>query len=486
MFGVRNKHALEVSYLVLVILVIRFENTESVLTENSQIQCKKILSNGHLKYFPEYKFKPMCIDDSKSMLVEKLETEINSVVDLNGAEFKSPENIDYLAERCLEGAKITFMPNFKKMLPNLKSIEISNCGLRLVLASDMRQFGDKLIFALLLNNKITHLDADLFESNINLVWIKLNGNPLKVIDSDLFQHIKLLKSLKLVELGGANACIDQNYKSTKHGSLENFKWNDEKCRNTEIDFDYLKLLLQAKQKNSVKSVEIVESKILEIMWKEIESLKTNNLKLNEKMEKLESENSLQNQKLSKIEFYYDDLKKENVAIVKKCAETSKHTETLFDERIEALKAMLQSEISKLNQKTESQTSLISAQDQKLTNVESQCNNDIKKENLATVATCTEVSKQTEKRFDERNEALKAKFQTETSKLNQKVDSQNIEQNKMKGEILMKVKDTEGRIGQRIDAMETQNNQKVLELSGDVKSLNSKVNEINEKLKDYQG
>lgn len=154
----------------------------------------------------------------------------------------------------------------------------------------MRQFGADLEFANFQSNEISYLDADLFEFNPNLKLLDFDKNPLKFIDLDFLENLKNLKSILYVDLGGSNACISQLFNKTKTGdNIQNFKWYDEKCRNTaqvEVE-DYFKTLASVKGINPFHQTfkKIVKEKSIQV-----QAFDKKISELNEKIDNLESEN----------------------------------------------------------------------------------------------------------------------------------------------------------------------------------------------------
>lgn len=485
----------------------------------------------------------MCVDESKFLVVNKMEAEISSVVDQNGKEIKNSKN-SFEALNIKE-AKLKFLPNFKSKFSNLRAIRVYQCGLTHLFSNDMRQFGAKLEIANFIYNDITYLDADLFKFNTNLKIIKLYGNPITFIDSDFSKNIKTKKSLQFVTLGmnDVNTCIDQTFNTTYDGKIANYKWNDGKCIVNRLDIDQLKLLLKIRRDNSIRTVENLESRILENMLivqvdglkkqalhfyekvdqlkskissqgSELEKVKTQN---NDKMNKLKSELSTQTNELAKLKAQNSELKQEIITTGSKFTEALKQVEKRFEDRNNALKNQLQLEFSNLikkvdinsqqkeerlaqridslgaqnNKKIDILKSEMSLQIIELAKMKTQ-NAELEKKIYTTGSNFTKASNLMEKLFASLINSMQSKSQSEISNLNKKIESQDLDQKRMKDEIMMEMLKIEGisqkvgeRLGKRIDDNESQNKQSSLEMSANLSSLKKQVSELKKQVEDME-
>lgn len=89
-----------------------------------------------------------------------------------------------------------------KSFPNLIFIEFIDCDLIELNKNDLQQFGANLESINLSGNSLTKLNAGLFEFNPNLDHIKLNSNPLKMIEIEFFNNLGKLKKLNDFMLSG--------------------------------------------------------------------------------------------------------------------------------------------------------------------------------------------------------------------------------------------------------------------------------------------
>lgn len=96
-----------------------------------------------------------------------------------------------------------FPRGFDKIFKNLKVIEISDCGLKVVHQSDLKPFS-KLVELYLMSNQLEVLEKGLFDFNSNLELIFLRNNKISFIDFNVFDNLSKLKFLFL----DINTCID--------------------------------------------------------------------------------------------------------------------------------------------------------------------------------------------------------------------------------------------------------------------------------------
>lgn len=131
----------------------------------------------------------------------------------------------------LYGGQVHFIPDgIQEKLPNLKALTIRRGYLTVVRKENLKQFGDRLEFLWLTENRIFMLDGSWLNYNPNVKMVSLTANP-DMLFSDLkfFEKIKSFKYLRYLSLytGG---CIHQVFDAAFHGRIANFKWNSSKCQ----------------------------------------------------------------------------------------------------------------------------------------------------------------------------------------------------------------------------------------------------------------
>lgn len=121
---------------------------------------------------------------------------VSSVVHTNGSKVANFEEITALN---IYGPTLTnFIPSgIKSQFPNLKALQISDCGLFSVNKENLKEFGKALGHLDLSYNLLTSIDGDLFQYNPNMKVISLNDNPIFHIDSEFFTNLKSLKSVEV-------------------------------------------------------------------------------------------------------------------------------------------------------------------------------------------------------------------------------------------------------------------------------------------------
>lgn len=193
----------------------------------------------------------------------------NMIVDEPNVQIDSVETIDNEIEALdLRSAKLKFMPDgIKKKIPKLKAFRIMSSGLTYVDSENMKQFGIDLLYMNLKDNKITVLDADLFQYNPNLRFIKLDNNPLKFIGPDFFTNLQFLKQIYSVAMTGCE-CISQTLQGSDGQRLETFIWIIGKCNDTAAWHEnYLKLPEITRKMRESEKIQSLSRKVSELTQK---------------------------------------------------------------------------------------------------------------------------------------------------------------------------------------------------------------------------
>lgn len=240
---------LSISIILLIIL------TNSV-SDSVIIECKTIKTD---KWHSLSKNFVVCLNMAAS----------NLIVDEPNVQIDAVETIDNEIEALdLRGAKLKFMPDgIKKKIPKLKAFRIMSSGLTYVDSENMKQFGMDLMYMSLKDNKITVLDADLFQYNLNLKFIKLDNNPLKFIGHDFFTNLHYLKQIHSVAMTGCE-CMSQTLYGSEGQKLEKFIWLNEKCNDTAAwHVNYLKLPEITRKMRESEKIESLNRKVLQLTQK---------------------------------------------------------------------------------------------------------------------------------------------------------------------------------------------------------------------------
>lgn len=120
--------------------------------------------------------------------------------------------------------KLKNFPNgLKTNFPKLKGIAITNGGLVSLNKKNLKKFGDKLEYAHFEYNKISTLDADLFDGTPNLVEVSFRGNKLKSIKPALFEKLQNLSKIEFVSFEKCG-CINQVFNKKADNDISKMKW----------------------------------------------------------------------------------------------------------------------------------------------------------------------------------------------------------------------------------------------------------------------
>lgn len=99
---------------------------------------------------------------------------------------------------------VKFIPQLEKFFPNVEGLAIYNSKLQEVHQKDLAQL-PKLKQLYLNYNELSSLPSDLFEQNLELLYIDFDGNRLKHIGKNLITHLNKLNEAWFSN----NICIDK-------------------------------------------------------------------------------------------------------------------------------------------------------------------------------------------------------------------------------------------------------------------------------------
>lgn len=154
------------------------------------------------------------------------DTSVSSVVHNNNSEVK---NLPQITALTINHATVKFIPSgIGKQFTNLKVLFIRSSGLLSVNKNNLKEFGSSLNFLDLYENKITSIDADLFEYNPNMEVIALDGNPFRHIEPEFFTNLKKFR-VERIDIRSRDGCIYQHFETSSGHNIATFKWNNEKC-----------------------------------------------------------------------------------------------------------------------------------------------------------------------------------------------------------------------------------------------------------------
>ncbi|CRK97257.1 CLUMA_CG010653, isoform A [Clunio marinus] len=139
----------------------------------------------------------------------------------DGSSDKDVEAINF------EGTTVKYFPQgLNKIFPNLKAVEILNCGLKSITQRDLMGL-ENIQMLCCDDNKITSLPNNLFQNMNKLIKISFNSNDLQFMSSEVLRPI-LKNGLKSVDFSG-NRSIDAAY--WESDNLAQFMdMIDEKCQ----------------------------------------------------------------------------------------------------------------------------------------------------------------------------------------------------------------------------------------------------------------
>jgi Leucine-rich repeat (LRR) protein len=140
-----------------------------------------------------------------------------TITSVNGRSLNAFKSSD-LVWVSIDRQVVHFIPdNLGAVLPNIQALEISYCSLKEVQQKDFAQF-KKLRGLHLYGNDIEHLPGDLFEKNLDIVFINIGRNKLKSIGHNLLTPLTKLEGLTV----SSNPCVDNGI-TFKGGISEDIK-----------------------------------------------------------------------------------------------------------------------------------------------------------------------------------------------------------------------------------------------------------------------
>jgi len=120
-----------------------------------------------------------------------------------GSHLSSNKNDDVIGLFISNKVVHYFPQGLENIFKDLRTIEISDSGLKVVHQSDLKPFS-KLTELSLNNNQLEVIESGLFDFNLNLGLINLKNNKISFIDSRVFDNLVKLRFLSLE----SNICID--------------------------------------------------------------------------------------------------------------------------------------------------------------------------------------------------------------------------------------------------------------------------------------
>jgi Leucine-rich repeat (LRR) protein len=101
----------------------------------------------------------------------------------------------------------------------LKGIDLEGCGLTRISSEDLRPFKDLLQISLD-ENRLTELPHDLFQHNLKLQRIDIEGNLLYHVGLEIFSNLHHLSVVYMKH----NACTSENSFALRHEELKELAW----------------------------------------------------------------------------------------------------------------------------------------------------------------------------------------------------------------------------------------------------------------------
>lgn len=225
---------------------------------------------------------------------------LTEVVDKNDMKVTNIEEIEGLE---ISGVSLMFLPfGIKTKLPKLRILFINpNGSLLIVRKENLKEFGSSLEFFGVVNNRITFIDADLFEHNSNIKLIHFYNNPIRHIDPDFFVNLRKFEKIEWITVKSSTKCIDQDFRISRDSYLAIFVWNSKGCLDVTTKDDVQKLInkqemcfvsktplaaTEAFDSNDVNDDSITPSSRLDTIESLIRKLYTDNEELKKKVENL--------------------------------------------------------------------------------------------------------------------------------------------------------------------------------------------------------
>lgn len=245
------------------------------------------------------------------------DSKVSSVINSNKSPLTNISLIKALYVSSADGANnLKFIPHgIKEKFPNLIALTIVYTSLLSVKYENLRQFGYSLEHLNLGHNLITTLDRDWLIFNTNIKSIDLSGNPLRHILMTFFASLEI--SFKHVEYANfQNAgCMNQLFQTSSGHNLKTFNWNYGPCNDRKAHIDKQKTLMQiemlelsnndrcASEKfasNTATRFESIDGtikKLSDTFTSRLDSLNSENIKLQQQLNKITEDNTKLSQNL---------------------------------------------------------------------------------------------------------------------------------------------------------------------------------------------
>lgn len=211
---------------IALLLLFSFVGSNVVRQDNSGVEVDIICWSVETFHYSHIGVLKTCNVDS-NVTIDNIDTKVSKVLYRNGKSVNTPDLINAIYIGSAENMK--FLPSgLKNIFNNIKALWIANSGLMHLDVQDMKPFGENLQFVRFYNTALTALDGDLFKYNTNLIYIEIEHNKLKYIDSKLFDGFNRMQSLAIVDFRNCG-CINRSFNMNKN-SIQTFKWNADRWR----------------------------------------------------------------------------------------------------------------------------------------------------------------------------------------------------------------------------------------------------------------
>lgn len=173
-----------------------------------------------------------CSIDSSNQLITKIYSRLTNVLDQNGTEFSKAEAYSVETLKICRVPKLMFLPlGIGKKFPNMKVLNVYDCGLTHLGQEDVEPFGANLIEIEIMKTKLTALEGDLFQFNTNLVYLDFSNNHFKFISTQFFEGLNDMESIIEINFRDGD-CINEKY---DREDLQFLQWNSRKCKDNKME-----------------------------------------------------------------------------------------------------------------------------------------------------------------------------------------------------------------------------------------------------------
>lgn len=254
-------------FSIILLQVLQFffsaENQTSALNElKVTIECSQVKT---ISYDEIHKFQT-CESVRPDLIVTDFRVEVTVVLN---AKNKNYYTTPIEAFSITNASNLKFLPSaIKTNFPSLRAFDVEDCGLIHIDRHDMRELGTDILFIRFKNTKLYALEGNLFENNQKLKKVIFEKSPLNYIDPQLFENLKRIKSLNLVEF---IKCHCVKYKNVTSDFVVTFKkpiddsnWDAHSCSDHSTQLRYI---LQIQRRETF----LIEKKINE-RFEKIENL----------------------------------------------------------------------------------------------------------------------------------------------------------------------------------------------------------------------